>query len=539
MFRTPFSKFQKAGDFMVKRAGLFFAIFLVLVPELISEEKIDAETNWRIRREATENSQILYLVRQLSDIHGPRLTGSPNFNAACNWALRQMERWGLQNGNLEKGISGTPAGAAIHTGSESSRHSRRRCRRALSPGRQARGVVRAKVVQILPPDRPTEESLSAYLNTVKNKVRDRIVLAGNPTVVPVQFNASYKRREDSELRAQFDPQNPAPPAAAKPPEQPTGDSARLDPQAVEEKISAFLLENRALVRISDSARSHGQIRVFANRTYNTARSIPCVVIRNEDYGRLSRLIAEGFEPEMEIEISNSIHADELTSRNVIAEIPGSELKNQVVMIGAHLDSWHGGTGATDNATGVAVMMEAARILQKLGIRARRTIRVALWGGEEQGLLGSKAYVRDHFGTFESQKPEFSQLSAYLNLDSGTGRVRGAYVFGPAEAADVLRRLLEPFSDLGVMGASAIKARSHGGTDSTSFNYAGLPGINLIQDPIEYITHTWHTDLDTYERVLEEDLKQCAIVVASLAYHLAMREEMLPRFTGDAMPEQDK
>ncbi|MDM7997384.1 MAG: M20/M25/M40 family metallo-hydrolase [Acidobacteriota bacterium] len=525
---------------MVKRAGLFFAIFLVLVPELISEEKIDAETNWRIRREATENSQILYLVRQLSDIHGPRLTGSPNFNAACNWALRQMERWGLQNENLEKWDFGH-AGWSCDTYSV----------RVLSPFKETlsarvvawtpgtRGVVRAKVVQILPPERPTEESLSAYLNTVKNKVRDRIVLAGNPTVVPVQFNASYKRREDSELRAQFDPQNPAPPAAAKPPEQPTGDSARLDPQAVEEKISAFLLENRALVRISDSARSHGQIRVFANRTYNTARSIPGVVIRNEDYGRLSRLIAEGFEPEMEIEISNSIHADELTSRNVIAEIPGSDLKNQVVMIGAHLDSWHGGTGATDNATGVAVMMEAARILQKLGIRARRTIRVALWGGEEQGLLGSKAYVRDHFGTFESQKPEFSQLSAYLNLDSGTGRVRGAYVFGPAEAADVLRRLLEPFSDLGVMGASAIKARSHGGTDSTSFNYAGLPGINLIQDPIEYITHTWHTDLDTYERVLEEDLKQCAIVVASLAYHLAMREEMLPRFTGDAMPEQDK
>jgi len=526
---------------MVKRAALFFfAILLLLVPELISEEKIDAEINWKIRREATEDSQILYLVRQLSDIHGPRLTGSPNFNSACNWALRQMEQWGLQNGNLEKWDFG-------HAGWSCDKYSVR----VLSPFKETllarvvawtpstRGVIRAKVVQIVPPERPTEESLSAYLNTVKDKVRNRIVLFGSSTIVPVQFNASYKRREDSELRAQFDPQNPAPPTAAKPPEPQTGEGARLDPQTVEEKISAFLLENRALVRISDSARSHGQIRVFSNRTYNTARAVPGVVIRNEDYGRLSRLIAAGFEPEMEIEISNSIHADEMTSRNVIAEIPGSDLKNQVVMIGAHLDSWHGGTGATDNATGVAVMMEAARILQKLGIKPGRTIRVALWGGEEQGLLGSKAYVRDHFGTFESQKPEFSQLSAYLNLDSGTGRVRGASVFGPVEAADVLRQLLEPFSDLGVIGANAIKIRSHGGTDSTSFNWAGLPGINLIQDPIEYITHSWHTDLDTYERVLEEDLKQCVIVAASLAYHLAMRNELLPRFVGDAMPEQDK
>jgi len=184
-------------------------------------------------------------------------------------------------------------------------------------------------------------------------------------------------------------------------------------------------------------------------------------------------------------------------------------------------------------------MEAARILKKLNVTPRRTIRVALWGGEEQGLLGSKAYVRDHFGTFESPKPEFAGLSAYLNLDSGTGRIRGASAFGPPEAAAVLRPVLGSFADLGVIGVNTVKTRSYGGTDSTAFNWAGLPSINFTQDPIEYMTDTWHTDVDTYERALEADLKQCAIVVAATAYHLAMREDLLPRLSGDSMPPPEK
>ncbi len=525
---------------MIRRVALLLAAFLFLGPELISEEKIDSETNWRIRREGTENSRIMGLIQHLTDRYGPRLTGSPNFKAACDWALRQMTQWGMQNGNLEKwdfnhrGWSCDKSMVRVISPYKETLHARVV---AWTPG--TRGLVRAKIVSINPPERPTADSLSAYLNTVKGKVRNKIIFVGASIPVAIQFNPANKRREDSELRAQFDPHNPAPPVPAKQFERQTNDPDQLDPQAVEERIDAFLLENRALVRVSDSARGHGQIRVFANRTYNAARALAGIVIRNEDYGRLSRLLAAGIEPEMEIDISNTIHSEEQTSLNVIAEIPGTDLKDQVVMIGAHIDSWHAGTGATDNATGVAVMMEAARILQKLGIKPRRTVRVALWGGEEQGLLGSKSYIRDHFGTYESQKPEFSRLAAYLNLDSGTGRARGASVFGPPEAADVLRRLLEPFADLGVIGANAIKTRTHGGTDSTSFNWAGLPGINLMQDPIEYITHTWHTDLDTYERVLEEDLKQCAIVVASLACHLAMRGEPLPRFSGNAMPEQGK
>ena len=163
----------------------------------------------------------------------------------------------------------------------------------------------------------------------------------------------------------------------------------------------------------------------------------------------------------------------------------------------------------------------------------------MWGGEEQGLLGSKAYVRDHFGSFESPKPEFPSVGGYINLDSGTGRVRGASVFGPPESAAALRQILQPFSDLGVVGVNSVQRRNYGGTDSTSFNWAGLPGINLSQDPIEYDTYTWHTNLDTYERVLERDLRQCVIVVASIVYHLAVRDEMLPRFPAESMPQPEK
>ena len=238
---------------------------------------------------------------------------------------------------------------------------------------------------------------------------------------------------------------------------------------------------------------------------------------------------------LEFTIVNQTYPEGATSYNVIAEIAGSDRKAEVVMLGGHLDSWHAATGATDNAIGCAVMMEAARILKAIGVQPRRTIRVALWGGEEQGLLGSKAYVKQHFGTYENPKPEFATFNGYLNVDSGTGRVRGAGVFGPPEAAAVLRETLAPFADLGVAGAMATRSRRSGGTDSTSFNEAGLPGIGLSQDPIEYGTYTWHTSLDTYERIIEEDVKKSAMAIAAAVYQLAMRDEMLPRFSKDTMP----
>ena len=209
------------------------------------------------------------------------------------------------------------------------------------------------------------------------------------------------------------------------------------------------------------------------------------------------------------------------------------------MLGGHLDSWHSATGATDNAIGCAVMMEAARILKALGVKPRRTIRVALWSGEEQGLLGSQAYVKEHFGSVEDPKPEFFKLDAYLNIDAGTGKARGASVFGPPAAADVLREALKPFGDLGVMGAISTKGRNLGGSDNTSFSHAGLPGIGMAQDPIEYFQYTWHTSLDTYEHIIEDDVKTSASVIAAVVYQLAMRDDMLPRFDKAGMPPLPK
>lgn len=259
------------------------------------------------------------------------------------------------------------------------------------------------------------------------------------------------------------------------------------------------------------------------------------MMRNEDYGRITRILADGANVMLEFDIVNHVYPEGKTTFNTIAEIPGTDKADEVIMLGGHLDSWHAATGATDNAIGCAMMMEAARILKTLGVKPRRTIRVALWSGEEQGLLGSLAYVREHFGAFENPKPGYEKFGGYFNIDSGTGRIRGVALFGPPEATQIMREIVAPFKGDGVAGANASRSRARGGTDSTSFSSAGLPGISLNQDPIEYGSHTWHTNLDTYERILEDDVKKNAVTIAWCVYQLAMRDELLPRFAKDAMP----
>jgi carboxypeptidase Q len=293
----------------------------------------------------------------------------------------------------------------------------------------------------------------------------------------------------------------------------------------------------ALRRPHDAGRRHGQIIVQAGYGYVAAETIPTVVLRNEDFGRIARLLAAGTPVTLEFNIVNRTYPDARTQHNVIAEIPGTDKADEVVMLGAHFDSWHGATGATDNGIGSAIMMEAARILRAIDARPRRTIRVALWGGEEQGLLGSQAYVRERFGAAESPKLEFAKLSAYWNIDTGTGVIRGATVFGPPEGARVLAQLLKPWEEFKVYGAIATSSRNVGGTDHTSFNNAGLPGIGTSLDPIEYNTHTHHFNLDTYERLLPDDVKKNAVVTASVVYHLATRDELMPRFPMEQMPQR--
>ena len=536
-----------------------------------SEERLDEATLARIREEAKARSQILRTLHFLTDVHGPRLTGSPNHKAAADWAVTRLRDWGLSNAHLEPWDFGHPgwvnerfAGFLVSPVKDSL------VGEVLAWTPSTKGTVRAHAVRIEPPrcvpaapaspapppdatpgpppqtpeNCPTKEDLTAFLETSKAKVKDAIVLVGAPAKVAVNFNPPALRRDDERTRRQYaaddpsggpDANRPSPPAASPSAAAPARAGERLTANQAAEIIDQFLVASGALLRVNDAGRDHGQIRAFSNRTYDLSKAVPTVVLRNEDFGRISRLLDDGLAVELEFTIVNQTYPEGRTSYNVVAEIPGTDKKNEVVMLGAHLDSWHSATGATDNGIGSAMMMEAVRVLKALGLQPRRTIRIGLWSGEEQGLLGSKAYVKEHFGTFENPTPEFATLDAYFNIDSGTGRVRGASVFGPTEAAAVLRRLLSPFAEQGVAGATAGRRRRAGGTDSGSFNEAGLPGVGLGQDPIQYNSHTWHTNLDTYERIVEEDVILAATVIASVVYHVAMREEMLPRFAKDQMP----
>ena len=503
----------------------------------------DPDINAKIRKEGMDSSQIMRTMHFLADVYGPRLTGSPNHKAAAEWAIKAMQSWGFENGHLEPWDFG-------HPGWLNERFSAH----ILSPVKDqltcevlawtpsTNGTVTGQAFQMIIPEKPTQEEMTAYLNGIKDKVKGKMVFAGKQTIVPVTITPAAKRLDDQQTKARYDPSNPnagqagrnGGPRGPRGPQEPT-DPTKLTPQQIGEQTDKFLLENGAAIRVNDAGRDHGQIRAFNNRTFDVNKVVPTVVMRNEDYGRITRLLADGLTVELEFNIVNHIYPEGKTSYNAVAEIPGTDKKDEVIMLGGHLDSWHAATGATDNAVGCAAMMEAARILKAIGVKPRRTIRVALWGGEEEGLLGSQAYVKEHFGSVEEPKPDFAKLGAYFNIDSGTGRARGANVFGPPEAASVLRQSLASFEDLGVMGALASQSRALGGSDNTSFSQAGLPGIGMQQDPIEYGTYTWHTSLDTYERIIEDDVKKSAIVIAAAVYQLAMRDEPLPRFTKEQMP----
>ncbi len=496
----------------------------------------DAEIQAKIRKEGMENSRVMNTLHYLSDVFGPRLTGSPNHVNAAKWAVKQMTEWGFDNGHLEPWDFG-------HVGWLNERATAH----VISPYKEplicevlawtpgTNGTVSSQVVSFIPPDRPSQDQLTAYFGSMKDKVRGKIVLVGRHIPTPVVINPPPKRIDDKSLKDQLS--NPAAPPfrGGNRPQVPQPQPGQLNPRQVAEQIDAFLVENKALVRVNGSEMEQRRIRAFNNRTFDLAKAVPTVIISNEDHGRIARIMADGTPVELEFNIVNQTYPEGKTSYNTIAEITGTDKKDEVIMLGGHLDSWHAATGATDNAVGCATMMEAARILKAIGVKPRRTIRVALWSGEEQGLLGSIAYVKEHFGSAENPKPEFAKFGGYFNIDSGTGRARAMSVFGPPEAADVLRQILAPFEDLGFFGVTNSASRFLGGSDNTSFSQAGLPGIGVRQDPIEYGNVTWHTNLDTYERIIEDDVKKSAIVIAAAVYHLAMRDETLPRFNKESLP----
>ncbi len=499
------------------------------------------EINAKIREEGWENSQVMRTLHFFTDRYGPRLSGSPNHENAAKWAIEQMADWGFSNAHLEGFDFGRPGWLnerfAVHMISPIKDSL---VGEVLAWTPSTDGAVTAGVFHLVPPEGPTEAELESFFSDARADVAGKIVLVGEPAEPGVNFNEPSKRRDDEQLRQQYDPNRE--PGAGRGGRRGGGRGGRgagdpdvLNVREVGARVGQFLIDNGAIVRINDGARPHGQIRAFSNRTYDPTLALPTAILRNEDFGRIARLIEYGDSVVLEVEIFNRDYPQGRTVYNAIAEIPGTDKADEVIMLGGHLDSWHAATGATDNATGCTVMMEAARILMAIGVQPRRTIRVALWGGEEQGLLGSQAYVAEHFGSAENPKPEFEKFGGYFNIDSGTGRARGASVFGPSAAAAVLREAFAPFEDLGLMGSTSTRSRRRGGSDHTSFNEAGLPAIGMSQDPIEYSSHTCNTNIDTYERVIEADLKSSAIAIAAAVYQLAMRDDLLPRFAEGEMP----
>jgi carboxypeptidase Q len=523
---------------MLNRRVVTLVLIISLLSLPVTAQNGGGDLLTRIRQEAMERSQIMKTMHMFTDVYGPRLTGSPNHKAAADWAVKQMTAWGLENAHLEPWDFKHPGWL-----------NERLTAHLISPVKDplvcevlawtpsTKGTVQSSVYQLVLPQRPTQEQLTMVLNNFKAKVRGKIVLIGKPDSIAVNLNPPAKRQTDEQAQQRYGPNaRPFSFPTPSPTPTPAPNAPRpLTNRQVDEQLDIFLKENGALVRVNDAGREFRQIRAFNNRTFDVNKVIPTVVMSNEDFGRISRILDDGTEVVLEFNIVNRIYPEGATSYNTVAEIRGSDKADEVIMLGGHLDSWHAATGATDNAIGCTIMMEAARILKTLGVKPRRTIRVALWSGEEQGLLGSQAYVKEHFGSFEDQKAGYEKFGGYFNIDSGTGRVRGAGVFGPPDAANILREILAPFKSDGVVGATVTSSRRLGGSDNTSFNQAGLPGIGMGQDPIEYGTHTWHTNLDTYERILEDDVKKDAMVVAWAVYQLAMRDDLLPRFSKSEMP----
>ena len=519
----------------------FLIVALFSLPVLGQSSANDSALLAKIREEAMQRSQIMKTMHMFTDLYGPRLTGSPNHKNAAEWAVKQMTAWGMQNAHIEPWDFGHPGWL-----------NERLTAHIISPVKDplvcevlawtpsTKGPVQSKAVQLVLPDRPTQEQLTSFLAGQRTRVRSRIVLVGKHTVLPVNLTPPPKRIADDQIQQRFGPNARSPFANPSPSPSPAPNAPRpLNARQVDEQLDAFLKTAGALIRVNDAGREHRQIRAFNNRTFDPNKVIPTVVMSNEDFGRITRIMSDGTDVTLEFNIVNRMYPEGTTSYNTIGEITGSDKADEVIMLGGHLDSWHAATGATDNAIGCAIMMEAARILKTLGVQPRRTIRVALWSGEEQGLLGSQAYVKQHFGSFEEPKPGYEKFGGYFNIDSGTGRVRGASVFGPPEAAAIMKEILAPFAQDGVVSANPSRSRNLGGSDNTSFNNAGLPGIGMGQDPIEYGTHTWHTNLDTYERILEDDVKKDAMIVAWSVYQLAMRDELLPRFAKSEMPPKPR
>lgn len=470
--------------------------------------------------EGFENSQVMEILSYLTDVYGPRLTNSPNYMKAAQWARDKLTEWGLENAHLEP-WGGFGRGWALK------KLSVEMLEPQYSPiiaypkawTRGTNGVVTGTPVLV---EINSEEDLDKY----RGKLQGKIVLTRGERELELDFKAEARRHNDSSLTAL---------AQAPEPGQRSPFLARREEfmrrRMLMRKVESLFKEENVAVLLEPSERNYGIVRAHSGGSYRMdgEAGIPSLVVAAEHYNRIARLLEKKIPVTLAIQIETEFFDQDSLGYNIIAEIPGvdKKLKKEIVMLGAHFDSWHSGTGTTDNGAGSAVVMEAVRILKAIGVKPRRTIRIALWGGEEQGLLGSRGYVKNHFADRETMelKPEHALLSAYFNLDNGTGKIRGIYLQGNDAVRPIFEAWLRPFHDL---GATTVTIRNTGGTDHLSFDAVGLPGFQFIQDPIDYSTRTHHTNMDVYDHALKGDLMQASVIMASFVYHAAMRDEKLPR-----------
>ena len=475
-------------------------------------EKLDLDAIYRIKEEGLQRSKVMELESYLTDVYGPRLTGSPNIKEAADWAQKTMKEWGLANVKLET----FPFGRGWQN--------QRFVAHALTP--RAYPIIAYPKAWTPGTKGPvTGEAVMAVITSEKDfdthrgKLRGKFVLVSALRDVLPQFEAPASRYTDAELTDLA-----TQPAAGRG----RGRGNAPDAAFVRKRTQFWIDEGVAAVL--DISRGDGGtlfVQSGGSRNASDPPSPPQVVLAVEHYGRIARTLDKHIPVTLQFDIDNKFYDDDLNAFNIVGELPGSDKIDEVVMLGAHFDSWHTGTGATDNAAGSAIMMEAMRLLKTSGVKLRRTVRIGLWGAEEQGLIGSKEYVKAHYGDPATMqlKPEHAKFAGYFNVDNGTGAIRGVYLQGNEAVAPIFQAWMEPFKNLGM---TTLAIRNTGGTDHLSYDAVGLPGFQFIQDEVEYDSRTHHSNMDTYERVQANDMMRNAVIVASFVYNAANRDEKLPR-----------
>ena len=501
----------------VLMSSLFFGTFSFA-------QEVETDAIAKIKEEGLNNSHVEEIAYHLIDESGPRLTNSHGYNRAADYAVKQLTDWGLVKATKE-------AWGEFGKGWEVEKSYVAMTKPYYMPfiaipkawTGSTDGEILGKVVFV---DIQSEADFAAYKGKLKGAI---IAMKPSGDQAPT-FKPDAVRFSKEELDEMA---SPAEKSSSMSEEDMQKRRAQwMARRELSQKINTFIAEEGVALILRGANGLEGTLFTSGGRAYakDAEEEISTLEVAPEYINLIGRLTENGTEVTVEAEVTTAFKEDDFNGYNVIAEIPGTDkkLKSEVVMLGGHLDSWHGATGATDNAAGCTVMMEAVRILKETGLQPKRTIRIALWGGEEQGLHGSRNYVKNHFGDAETMKltKEQEKISAYYNIDNGTGRIRGIYLQGNEKVKPIFKEWFSPFTD--IIDHTTLTINNTGGTDHLGFDAIGIPGFQFIQDPIEYRTRTHHTNMDTYERLVMDDLKQMAVVVASFVYNTAQRDEKLPR-----------